>query len=209
MSELRLTPSPGTKPAQTQVITSTLWGRVILGLVLIAGLLIVGVVIALPLVGKAFELKGFRCSSSSMCPTICLDEYVLASMNAYRGRAPQRSDVILHSTPKNTAPFIKRVIGVPGDVVSPGPHNEVLVDGNPLLEPKVCGKPVRSDPSDSGSLPFEAVKIPEGFFFVVGDNLSNSYDSRSFGLIALNQVKGKALLLYWSPENSRIGCPVR
>jgi signal peptidase I len=209
MSDLQLTPSPVANPAQTQVPTGTLRGRIILGLVLVGGLLMVGVGVALPLVGKAFELRGFRCSSSSMCPTICLDEYVLASMNAYRGRSPQRGDVILHSTPENTAPFIKRVIGVPGDVVSPGVHNEVLVNGKPLLEPKVCGKPVRADVSDSGNLPFEAVRIPGGFFFVVGDNLSNSYDSRSFGLIALNQVKGKALLLYWSPENSRIGCPIR
>jgi len=44
---------------------------------------------------------------------------------------------------------------------------------------------------------------------VVGDNLSNSYDSRFFGLVALNQVKGKPLILYWSPGTSRIGCPIR
>jgi signal peptidase I len=209
MPELQLTPSPGAPQAQAKTSTGILWARIFLGVVLGIGLLIVGALVALPIVSTAFELKGFHCPSSSMCPTICLDEYFLASMNAYRGRTPQRGDVIMHSAPKNAAPFIKRVIAVGGDVVSPGVHNEVLVNGNPLPQPPVCGKPVRSEVSDSGNPPFQAVKIPDGYFFVVGDNLSNSYDSRFFGLVALNHVKGKPLLLYWSPGTSRIGCPIR
>ena len=209
MSKLQLTPSQVLQQPQPKGSTTVLWRRIVLGLVLVGGLLMIGVVVGLPLVGKAFELKGLRCSSASMCPTICLDEHFLASMNAYRGRTPQRGDVILHSTPENAALFVKRIIAVGGDVVSPGVQNEVLVNGKPLPQPRVCGKPMRTDISDSGNLSFQAVKIPDGFFFVVGDNLSNSYDSRSFGLIGLNQVKGKALLLYWSPETSRIGCAIR
>jgi signal peptidase I len=53
---------------------------------------------------------------------------------------------------------------------------------------------------------FETVKVPEGSLFVVGDNLDNSYDSRHFGFVSLDKVKGKALLIYWSSNTSRIGC---
>jgi signal peptidase I len=170
---------------------------------------IAAAVVALPVAASLFEIKGFRSTTSSMCPTICVDERVLASMNAYRGVAPERGDVVLHSTSQNQALFIKRVIGVAGDTVSAGEHHEVLVNGSPLPKTPICGKPVLSDVSDAENPAFESVKIPEGFLFVVGDNLANSYDSRFFGLVAVNQVKGKALLLYWSPNASRIGCPVR
>jgi signal peptidase I len=130
-------------------------------------------------------------------------------MNAYRRKSPERGEVILHSTAQSAAFFIKRVVGIAGDTVSPGAHNEVLVNGNPLVQPAVCGKPVKEDVPDSESPPFKAVKVPDGYLFVLGDNLRNSYDSRYFGFVAINQVKGKPLFLYWSPGTSRIGCPIR
>jgi len=54
-------------------------------------------------------------------------------------------------------------------------------------------------------------KVPEDSFFVIGDNLEHSLDSRfpEFGLVASNQLRGKALFLYWSSRESRIGCPIR
>jgi signal peptidase I len=48
--------------------------------------------------------------------------------------------------------------------------------------------------------------VPKGSLFGIGDNLDSSYDSRHFGLVSLDKVKGKALLIYWSPNESRIGC---
>ena len=129
-------------------------------------------------------------------------------MNAYRGVAPKRGDVIIHSVPQSAAPYVKRVIGIAGDTVSPGPHNEVLVNGNPLILPPACGNPIREKTPRSENPAFTAVKIPDGSLYVVGDNLQNSYDSRFYGLISLNQVKGKPLFLYWSPGTSRIGCPI-
>ena len=209
MTELQLTPSPGIPRTQSKTSTGFLLVRIAIGLLAGITLLVAAAVVALPFAGRVFEVKAFRSPTSSMCPTICLDEYFLASMNAYRGTPPNRGDVILHSTAQSVALFTKRVVGVAGNTVSPGPHNEVLVNGRPLPEPMVCGKPVKPDVRDSVNPPFETVKIPDGYLFVVGDNLSNSYDSRFFGLVALNQVKGKPLFLYWSPGTSRIGCPIR
>jgi signal peptidase I len=209
VTELQLTPSSRVPQSQSKTSANSLLARIIIGLLAGAAVLTGGAVAALPLVSTAFELKAFRSPTSSMCPTICLDERFLASMNAYRGRTPKRGDVIMHSTPQNPVLFIKRVIGVGGDLVSPGAHNEVLVNGRPLPQPGVCGKPMRSDGPESQNSLFEAVKIPEGYLFVIGDNLPNSYDSRFFGPVALNQVKAKPLFLYWSPGTSRIGCPIR
>jgi signal peptidase I len=209
VTELQFTPSPTVPQADYRATTSSVWKRIFLGLFVGIALLIAAAFVVLPIAGKLFEVRAFRSPASSMCPTICLDERFLASMNAYRGGAPKRGDVIMHTSPQNAAPFIKRVIGVGGDIVSPGVHNEVLVNGRPLPQPAVCGNPLRSDVSNAENPPFEAVKIPDGYLFVVGDNLSNSYDSRFFGLVALNQVKGKPLFLYWSPGTSRIGCPIR
>jgi signal peptidase I len=207
--EVQLTPSPGGPRTQGNATSGSLWIRIVLGLFLGLALLIAAAVVALPMMASLFEIKAFRGPTSSMCPTICVDERFLASMNAYRSVTPKRGDVVLHSTSKSPAPFIKRVIGVAGDTVSPGAHHQVLVNGSPLPKTLICGKPVLSDISDSENPAFESVKIPEGFLFVVGDNLTHSYDSRFFGLVAVNQVKGKPLFLYWSPGTSRIGCPIR
>jgi signal peptidase I len=209
MPELRLTPSSSVPQTPSKSSANFFPLKIIIGLLVGTALLVVGAFVALPLLATAFELKGFRSPTSSMCPTICVDEFFMASMNAYRGTPPNRGDVILHSTAQSATLFIKRVAGVAGDTVSPGAHNEVLVNGRPLPEPMVCGKPVKPDVRDSVNPPFETVKIPDGYLFVVGDNLSNSYDSRFFGLVALNQVKGKPSFLYWSPGTSRIGCPIR
>jgi signal peptidase I len=172
-------------------------------------LLIAAMVVALPFAVGAFAIRAFRTPSSSMCPTICLDERFLASMNAYATQPPARGEVILHSAADGKTLFTKRVIGIAGDVVSPGAHNALVINGHPLDQPKVCGRPPTDDTSASENSPFKTVKVPPNHLFVVGDNLSNSYDSRHYGVIALDQVKGKPLFLYWSSGNSRIGCRIR
>ena len=154
MSALQLTPSSGVPKTRSKSLANFFPLKIVIGLLVGSALLVVGAFVALPMLATAFELKGFRSPTSSMCPTICLDEFFVASMNAYRGRTPKRSDVVVHSMPQNAAPFVKRVIGVEGDTVSSGVHNEVLVNGRPLLQPPVCGKPVRSDVSDSGKFAF-------------------------------------------------------
>ena len=207
MTELRLTPSPAASQPPTKASASSLLGKILLGFVATIGSLVATAVVALPLVGRFFEIRGFRTSSNSMCPTICIEERFFASMNAYRHAAPARGDVILHPAPQGEQLFIKRVVGIAGDTVSPGIHNEVLVNGKGLGRPAECGNP-SADPQNSQGSPFNAVQVPNGQLFVLGDNLPNSYDSRFFGTIAVDQVRGKPLLVYWSPKTSRIGCAI-
>ncbi len=156
-------------------------------------------------------LRAFITHSDSMCPTVCQGERLIADMDAFKTKAPQRGDVIIlqYQSPEQT--WTKRIIGVGGDTVEPGPKGTILVNGKTLRTPEICGKPIPQGNTEEEPLSFASVRVPEGSFFVVGDNLDRSFDSRipEFGFVTLDRVRGKALFLYWSRGRSRIGCPVR
>jgi signal peptidase I len=154
----------------------------------------------------------FKVPSASMCPTICLGERFVADMHAYKSKPPQRGDLILMKHSSSDALFIKRVIGTAGDVVAPGP-GAILVNGQRFSPPAPCGTNLlpqkNTDATDSPL--FQSTTVPEGSFFVVGDNIANSYDSRipEFGPVTQEMVRGKPLFLYWSTSHSRVGCSIR
>lgn len=157
---------------------------------------------------RCFELRAFRVPSASMCPAICENERIIAGMDAFNRRPPQRGEVILFERDEGPTKFIKRVIGVAGDTVTRGPSNTILVNNKPLLLPAPCGDNNAYAHLAAEGLRFEPVKVPAGFLFVIGDNLDNSYDSRFFGVVPLDKVKGKALLVYLSSNLSRFACRI-
>jgi len=158
--------------------------------------------------------RAFKVPSASMCPTICEGQRIVADMYAYLEKGPQKGDVILLDFHSAHGPlFIKRVVGVAGDIVSEK-DGTIQVNGKPfwgLGLPQVCGKPKDGSKTEGNGPRFDAVVVPVSSYFVVGDNLPNSYDSRipGFGLVTPDQIKGRPLHIYWSTEKSRIGCPVR
>ena len=157
-------------------------------------------------INKFFAFHAFKIPSASMCPTICEGDRMVANVKAFRGTSPQRGDVVMFRFGPDRISFIKRVIGVAGDVVSES-NGQLLVNARPIATPPSgCGKAAAQDtyqPARIGS-----VQVKAGTVFLVGDNINNSYDSRHFGLIGESQVFGRPVYLYWSPERSRIGCPV-
>jgi signal peptidase I len=157
---------------------------------------------------RCFELRAFRVPSASMCPAICENERIIAGMDAFNRRPPQRGEVILFERDEGPTKFIKRVIGVAGDTVTRGPSNTILVNNQPLILPAPCGDNNAYAHLAAEGPRFEPVKVPDGSLFVIGDNLDNSYDSRFFGLVSLDKVRGKALLVYWSLNPSRFACRI-
>jgi signal peptidase I len=159
-----------------------------------------------------FRVRAYKVPSASNCPTVCQGERMIVDPFAYKKKTPQRGDLIMFKHPEFDSLLFKRVVGVPGDIVAQSP-NGILVNGKAaaLVDlTHVCGNPPlpgRAEvPVDSRS---EAV--PPDSLYVVGDNWSDSLDSRfeQFGFVSIKNVRGQPLFLYWSPYQNRIGCRVQ
>jgi signal peptidase I len=177
----------------------------------IAILLLAGAIF--PTTDQAIRESGFgafRVASGSMCPTICEGERVVANRKAYQSAEPQRGDVILVKHTPSEGPFLKRIIGLPGDVITQGPEGTVLVNGAAFHPPAPCGKPVWKGSSPPTCPMCGSVAVKPGEYFVVGDDLGNSFDSRykEFGPVTRELLVGKVLFIAWSASRSRIGCTV-
>ena len=119
----------------------------------------------------------------------------------YIFRGPRRGDVIVFRAPDSTpgAPerdFIKRVMGLPGDTVLIKDCT-VYINGEPLKETYIASEPTYTYPSD-GTGP---VTVPEGQYFVLGDNRNNSSDSHSWGMLPKENIIGQAWIVYWPFHN--------
>jgi len=130
-----------------------------------------------------------RVDGLSMNPTLQHGEYVLVSRLAYKTGTPERGDIIVFSYPiDQKQDLIKRVIGLPGETVTIR-NSEVLINGEKLQETYIAQPPIYSGEWTVG----------EGQLFVLGDNRNDSKDSHQWGLLPIENVIGKALLIYWPP----------
>jgi signal peptidase I len=156
--------------------------------------------------------RAFRVPSASNCPTVCEGERMIVDPSAYAAHAPQRGDLVMFKQKNFDSLLFKRVVAIGGDVVTGSP-NSILVNGKPaaLVDfSQICGDPPKPDRTyfPTGS---RTVTVPPDSLYVVGDNWSNSFDSRTkeFGFVSLGEVRGRPLFLYWSPYKNRIGCRLR
>jgi signal peptidase I len=135
-----------------------------------------------------------RVESISMQPNLFAGDFVIINKLTYQFRDPQRGEIIVFHYPPNpeAIPYIKRVIGLPGDQIHIA-DGKIYINGQPFSEPYL------SNPTHRGG----DWSVPPGALFVMGDNRNNSSDSRSWGTVPLDHVIGKAELVYWPPENWR------
>lgn len=130
----------------------------------------------------------FRIEGSSMMPTMKEGEYVLINKMAYWLNEPERGDIIVLHYPRDPSrDFIKRIIGLPGDVVEIKDNQTVSVNGTVLNEPYI-----NAIPSYGGRW-----EVPEGQVFVLGDNRNNSSDSHTWGFLDEELIVGKGWAIYW------------
>ncbi len=135
-----------------------------------------------------------RVDGFSMRPTLQDGEYILVNKLAYKTGEPTRGDIIVFIFPVNPQEdLIKRVIGLPGETVSV--HNGVVkVNGAPLTEPYIA-----SPPAYDGDW-----VVPENQLFVLGDNRNDSRDSHQWRFLPIENVIGKAVLIYWPPPEWQV-----
>ncbi len=154
---------------------------VIIGAALLAALLI-----------KTFLLQAFYIPSPSMVPTLHVDDRVLVNKLSYRLHDVHRGDVVVFERPPNDAgvirDLIKRVVGLPGETVE-GRDGGVYVNGRRLAEPYL--------PEGTITSTFGPQRIPPGRVWVMGDNRSNSSDSRVFGPVPESRIVGRAFVRVW------------
>jgi signal peptidase I len=182
--------------------------------------IVVAVILALFI--RTFAVQAFKIPTGSMQPNLLIGDHLLVNKLVYSpsagplermllGKRPvERGHIVVFKYPEDaTRDFIKRVIGLPGETVEIR-DKTVLINGTPLTEPYAhfLDQPLRSDDPEYG-LRGGAIRdtwgpqvVPPGQLLVLGDNRDNSRDSRYWGFLPLDQVKGRALLVYWSYEAS-------
>ena len=150
----------------------------------------------------------FYIGTGSMEPTLhgcegCTNDRVLINKFIYRFTEPARGDIVLFEDPDGgPQPLIKRVVGLPGDTLEIR-RGEVSVNGGPLKEPYVRNDPCKRVSPKTCS--FGPVTVPQDHYFMMGDNRTNSVDSRFFGPVPKDDVIGEALVRFW--PLSRAGAP--
>jgi len=170
--------------------------------------------IAIVLAIKAWVVNPYRIPSSSMEPTLhcarpgpgCearFSDRVLANRFIYHFRKPHRGEIVVFKTPPLAkekcgagGTFVKRLIALPGETWQEK-NGVVYIDGRKLIEPYI--KPDRRDTGVS----YPARKIPPGMYFMMGDNRSQSCDSREWGPVPRKNLIGPVFFVYWPPN--RIG----
>jgi signal peptidase I len=134
-----------------------------------------------------------RVESISMQPTLYPGDYVIVNKLAYRlYTSPHRGDVIVFKYPPNpeSIPYIKRIIGLPGDQVHIA-DGKIYINGELMLEPYL-----KVTTNRGGDW-----TVPAGQIFVMGDNRNNSSDSRAWGFVPLENIIGRAELVYLPPQH--------
>jgi len=191
--------------------------------------IVIAVVLALCI--RTFVVQAFKIPSGSMEPTLLIGDHILVNKFIYGFAVPfvdkklmtfaepQRGDVIVFIYPLDPdKDFIKRVIAVGGDSVQIK-DKKIYINGSVAndphgfySEPLVLNDRVRGGSRDN----YGPITVPQGSLFVMGDNRDKSYDSRFWGFVSVNKVKGKAFIIYWSWESflknfrlSRIGKLIR
>jgi signal peptidase I len=162
------------------------------------------VAVLLALLIRTFVVQAFKIPSGSMIPTLLVGDHILVNKFIYRFTDPKRGDVIVFKFPVDESrDFIKRIIAVGGEDLYIK-DQKIYINCKP---PGPSCQPI-ADPwgkwgEQFGISESTSVKVPPGSYFVMGDNRNNSQDSRYWGFVKREKLKGRAFLIYWSWDSER------
>jgi signal peptidase I len=140
-------------------------------------------------------MQSYTVVMSSMEPNFYQGDCIMVNKVCYGSAGPQRGQVIVFNPPFESAhPFIKRVIGLPGETVEIRDES-VFVNGIPLEEEYVMALP---------NYTMLATQVPETEYFVLGDNRNNSNDSHTGWMVPRDNIIGRAWFVYWPPSRWRV-----
>jgi signal peptidase I len=176
--------------------------------------IVVAVILALFI--RTFVVQAFKIPTGSMEPNLLVGDHLLVNKfvfaptaaDAERGVLPirdiRRGDVVVFKFPEEPErDFIKRVIGLPGETVELRAR-QIFINGARVEEPYAHYMFPQGQDDEHGMFDvrerYGPVTVPQGHFFMMGDNRDNSQDSRYWGFLPAHYVKGRALMIYWSFE---------
>lgn len=166
----------------------------------VEGLQTIGLSIVLALGIRHFVAEARYIPSGSMEPTLQINDRLVVEKISYYFNPPERGDIVVFWPPERLTPpgqrrdaFIKRIIGLPGDVVEVR-EGRVVVNGELLEEDYIKAPP---------DYEWGPEQVPQESYLVLGDNRNSSYDSHSWGFVPEENLIGKAMVRFWPP--SRIG----
>jgi len=162
------------------------------------------IALVLAFIIRTFVVQAFKIPSGSMIPTLQIGDHILVNKFIYRFTDVKRGDIIVFKFPKDESrDFIKRVVGLPGDKIEVKDKkvyiNDKEIDESYAFHEEAGGGSFH--PRDI----FGPITVPENNFFVMGDNRENSMDSRFWGLLDKNKIKGRAFIIYWSWDSMNFG----
>ncbi len=171
------------------------------------------IAVILALFVRTWAVQAFKIPTGSMENNLLIGDHLLVNKFVFGStrsevekklpvREPRRGDIVVFKYPDEPErDFIKRVIGLPGDTLELR-NKKVYVNGQPLDEPYVHFLEPASTSQEVTSFDvrerYGPVRVPDGQYFVMGDNRDNSQDSRYWGFLPRSYIKGRALMIYWS-----------
>lgn len=136
-------------------------------------------------------VRSYSIPSGSMIPALSPGDYVMADMTAYRSSKPERFDIAVFRSPLDSEyELVKRVVGLPGETIA-------IKDGRVFIDGKAIEGPWEQPEGD-----FPERVIPADTYFVLGDNINDSRDSRFIGEIPRSDLRGRMVARFWPPSRA-------
>lgn len=175
------------------------------------------IALVLAFIIRTFVIQAFKIPSGSMEPTLEIGDHILVnkfiygikipftSFRLFPLEKPQRGDVVVFIYPlDHSKDFIKRVVAIEGDTVQIV-NKKLLINGVEVADPHAVYKDDTIFPKEVQKRDnFGPVTVPKGCLFVLGDNRDRSLDSRFWGFVPLEDLRGKAFIIYWSWNSQEI-----